>query len=221
MEKEPFSLKDKMFLFKKTLRNHLPKSVLSLYFIFYPIVGNILFGKPSRKIKLVGITGTDGKSSTVIFTANLLRDAGYKVGYFSSVSYSEGFEDKPNTFKMTMPGRFFLQRFLRTLVNNNCDIGVIEVTSEGIKQKRNLCIDFDIVLITNLKPEHTESHGGFENYKLTKATLFKNLHKTYKKGLPKTIIVNADDPIAKEFSRYKSEKIISFGFSKNSSKLFN
>lgn len=211
MKTEQLSRKEQFFLLKKKLRNHIPKPLLSLYFSFYPVLGHFIFGRPSKKIKLVGITGTDGKSSTVVFTAKLLREAGYKVGYFSSVFYSEGNEDMINSFKMTMPGRLFLQKFLKKLVDNSCDVAIIEVTSEGIKQKRNLCIDFDVVLVTNIKPEHIESHGSFENYKNTKAKLFKNITKGISKGIPKTIIVNNDDEIAKTFASFSSDKIISFG----------
>jgi UDP-N-acetylmuramoyl-L-alanyl-D-glutamate--2,6-diaminopimelate ligase len=110
-----------------------------------------------------------------------------------------------------MPGRFFLQRFLKRLVDNKCDFGVIEVTSEGIKQKRNLFIDFDISLITNLKPEHIESHGGFENYKLAKSALFTNLDKSYSKNIAKTIIVNNDDNEARSFLQFNAKQKITFG----------
>jgi len=174
-------------------------------------MGNLIFGQPSRKIKLIAITGTDGKSSSVIFTARILKEAGHKVGFFSSILYSDGIQEYPNTFKMTMPGRLFLHKFLKRLVDNKCDFGVIEVTSEGIKQKRHLFIDFDIALVTNIKPEHIESHGGFENYKQAKSTIFMNLARSYRKNVPKTIIVNNDDSEAKTFSSFDAEQKVSFG----------
>jgi UDP-N-acetylmuramoyl-L-alanyl-D-glutamate--2,6-diaminopimelate ligase len=102
------SYKHLFFLLKKKIRTYTPQPLLTVYLAAYPFIGNYVYGKPSRKMRIIGITGTDGKSSTVIFAAKLLRAAGYKVGYFSSVSYSEGDEDKVNGFKMTMPGRFFL-----------------------------------------------------------------------------------------------------------------
>jgi len=205
------NFKERWFVTKKKLRNRLPEGPLSLYFALYPFVGNLIFGRPSRKIKLIAVTGTDGKSSSVIFTVRILKEAGYKVGFFSSVSYSEGNQESPNPFKMTMPGRLFLQRFLKKLVDNKCDFGVIEVTSEGIKQKRHLFIDFDIVLVTNIKPEHIESHGGFENYKQAKSVIFRNLNRSYRKNIPKTIIVNNDDAEAKTFLSFDAEQKLSFG----------
>ncbi len=189
----------------------LPRPLLNLYFSFYPFVGSVIWARPSRNLNIVGITGTDGKSSTVIFTARILREAGYKAGFFSSVAYSDGDTEQPNTFKMTMPGRFFMQRFLKNLVEHQCNFGVIEVTSEGIKQKRHLFIDFDTVAITNLKPEHIESHGGFNRYKEAKATIFKDLMKNFRKKFPKTIVVNADDDESKEFLNFDADQKITFG----------
>ncbi|MSR71600.1 MAG: UDP-N-acetylmuramyl-tripeptide synthetase [Candidatus Taylorbacteria bacterium] len=199
------------FVVKRRLRKILPTAFLNLYFSSYPFIGNLFFGQPSRKIKLIAITGTDGKSSSVIFTARILKEAGYKVGFFSSISYSDGNQEHPNNFKMTMPGRLFLQKFLKRLVDNKCDFGVIEVTSEGIKQRRHLFIDFDIALITNIKPEHIESHGNFENYKQAKSTIFRNLAKSYRKNIPKTIIVNNDDSEAKTFLSFDAEQKVAFG----------
>lgn len=205
------NLQEWWFVTKKRLRKVLPLGILNLYFCFYPFVGNLIFGRPSRKIKLIAITGTDGKSSSVIFTARILKEAGYKVGFFSSVSYSDGDQEHANNLKMTMPGRLFLQKFLKRLVENKCDFGIIEVTSEGIKQKRHLFIDFDIALVTNMKPEHMESHGSFENYRQAKSTIFRNLGKSYRKNIPKSIIVNNDDREAKTFSSFDAEQKIAFG----------
>lgn len=210
------NFKERWFVIKKNIRKNLPLSFLNLYFSSYPFIGNLIFGKPSRKIKLIAITGTDGKSSSVIFTARILKEAGYKVGFFSSVSYSDGGEEYPNILKMTMPGRFFLQKFIKKLVNNKCDFGVIEVTSEGIKQKRHLFINFDIVLVTNINPEHIESHGGFPNYKYAKSIIFKNLNKSYHKNIPKTIIVNNDDKEGKKFLLFDAENKLTFGIKKES-----
>lgn len=210
MGEHPQNFKELFFLFKKFVKKILPPRVLWWYFSLYPTIGNFVFKKPSRKIKLIGITGTDGKSSTVIFMARILKEAGYKVGFSSSVFFSDGDKEYSNNEKMTMPGRFFMQKFLYQLVKNKCDWGVIEVTSEGIKQKRHLFIDFDVALVTNIKPEHIESHGGFDNYKNAKATIFKTIHRSFRKNIPKTIIVNIDDDEAKNFLSFSAEKKLTF-----------
>lgn len=212
MTEYPKTYAETIFFVKKALRKVLPRKLLNVYFSFYPLVGNVIYGRPSRKLKIIGVTGTDGKSSTVIFIARILRNAGHKVGFFSSALYSDGSGEKLNIFKMTMPGRFFMQKFLARLVKNQCDFAVLEVTSEGIKQKRHLFIDFDVAVCTNIKPEHIESHGGFANYKLAKAGLFKHLSSGFRKAVAKTIVVNNDDAEAKSFLAYEADKKITFGF---------
>jgi len=211
MDIHPKTYGELIFYSKKILKRILPSNFLGLYFSFFPFVGNIIFRHPSHRIKIIGVTGTDGKSSTVIFIARILKNAGYKVGFFSSVLFSDGHEEKKNLFKMTMPGRFFMQKFLADLVKNKCDFAVLEVTSEGIKQKRHLFIDFDVAVCTNIKPEHIESHGGFAQYKQAKSRLFENLKHDFRKGVKKTIVVNGNDVEAKTFLTYDSDQKMTFG----------
>ena len=104
---------------------------------------------------------------------------------------------------MTMPGRFKLQKFLYEAKKAGCEFVVLEVTSEGIKQKRHLGISFDCAVFTNLHKEHIESHGSFENYRKAKEELFsatKNIH-----------VLNADDPNVEYFSRYPVKRKMFFG----------
>jgi UDP-N-acetylmuramyl-tripeptide synthetase len=204
-------MKGLIYKTKQISKRLLPTLVKNAYYAAFPLVGSLVYGFASRKIKIIGVTGTDGKSSTVIFLSHILKKAGYKVGHFSSVSYSEGEEEKVNGFKMTMPGRFFLQRFIKKLVDNKCDFAVIEVTSEGIKQKRHKFINFDAAVITNLNPEHIESHGGFDNYKSAKKELFKGIAPSYKKGIPKTLIINGDYENIRDFAECEADKIVKFG----------
>ena len=193
-----------VFRLKKSIRSILPKPLFEAYLWMYPAIGNLIYGRPSSKLRVIGVTGTDGKSSTVLLTARLLQAAGHKVGFFSSIAYHDGLVEQPNTFKMTMPGRLFLQRFLRTLVDNDCDIAILEVTSEGIKQKRHAFIQFDTVLCTNITPEHIEAHGGFAAYLKAKQELFRRY--------PKTIIVNADDPNAAALATFAAGQKMTYGF---------
>lgn len=196
---------------KKEIKQKLPPAILDCYFQLFPFIGHIIFNYPSRRLKVIGITGTDGKSSTVIFLARILKKAGWKVGFSSSVFINDGNREYFNNKKMTMPGRFFMQKFINRLVKNKCSCAIIEVTSEGIKQKRHLYIDFDVAIITNIKPEHIESHGGFENYKNTKASFFRSLSASFPKNIPKTIIANNNDLEAKSFLKFPARQKISFG----------
>lgn len=137
----------------------------------FPIVGALRFGILGRKLTVIGITGTDGKSSSVILSAAMLRSAGHKVAHFSSVSYHDGDSEYPNDMKMTTPGHMQLHKFLNRALRNGCSHAVIEVTSQGILQHRHRLIGFSLVGITNITPEHIEAHNGFEQYKTTKISL--------------------------------------------------
>lgn len=212
----PSNLNEWLYCIKKWLKKILPQQILKIYYLLFPFIGCILFAFPSHKIRIIGVTGTDGKSSVVIFISRILREAGYRVGFSSSIFFGDGEKEYLNEKKVTMPGRFFIQQFLKRLVKNKCQYAVIEVTSEGIKQQRHRCIDFDCLIITNITKEHIESHGGFENYKKAKAEIFQNLKFTFSKGVPKTIIVNADCPESIKFLQYPANRKLKFGIRERS-----
>ncbi len=159
---------------------------------------------PSRHLRVVGVTGTTGKTSVVVMAAHALRANGLRVGYTSTALFSDGKQDWLNDKKMTMVGRFFTQKMLRAMVKNGCDVALIETTSEGAVQFRHRFIHYDAMVITGLYPEHIESHGGFDNYKKAKQALFAHLQQCRQKylhGTPvsKTAILNCDDRYAHEF----------------------
>ena len=145
--------------------------------VFWPVLGVILYRNPSRKIKIIGVTGTNGKTTVVHLATHILESAGFNVASLSSLRFKIGHAEWKNILKMTMPGRLKMQKFLRQAVNARCDYLVMEVTSEGIKQNRHRFINFDTVVFTNLTPEHIESHGSFEKYKENKGKLFALPHR--------------------------------------------
>lgn len=159
--------------------------------------GALFYGFPSKKIKVIGVTGTNGKSTVVYLLAQMLKNAGYKVALSSSIEFWVGDKIWPNEFKMTMPGRFFLQNFLKQAFVAGCDYAVVEVTSEGLLQNRHAFIDFDVVVLTNISPEHIERHGGYENYKRAKGKLFEALGTSIKNN--KNIVINIADKEAGYF----------------------
>lgn len=153
----------------------MPKFACAIYYQFWPFLGALIYRFPSREIKVIGITGTKGKTTVTHLTCDILEEAGYKVGSISSLRFKVVDKEWKNELKMTMPGRMIIQKILRQSVDAGCDYFVMEVTSEGIKQNRHKLIDFDVAVFTNLTPEHIESHGGFKNYKEAKGELFKKL----------------------------------------------
>lgn len=137
----------------------------------FPFLGFLRYGDLGKRLVLVGITGTDGKSSSVILLAAMLRAGGHKVAHFSSVSFHNGDEEFPNDMKMTTPGYMQLHRFLADAVRRGCTHAVLEITSQGILQHRHRGLSFSLAGITNITPEHIEAHGGFEKYRDAKLSL--------------------------------------------------
>src|SRR3990167_11451583 len=192
--------------FKRILRKFTPYFLLSAYHWLWAFLSALVYGFPSGKLIVIGVTGTSGKSTTVDFICRILEEAGHKVASTSSIRFKVGKKEWKNKMKMTMPGRFVIQKVLRQAVNAGCKYAVVEVTSEGIKQFSHKFINFDTVVFLNLTPEHIESHGGFKNYRDAKLELFKatkNVH-----------IINTDDENAKYFFDVRAKKIITFGLQK-------
>jgi len=191
---------------KETLKKFIPPFLLGFYHLSLAFLGAVLYRFPSRKLKVIGITGTNGKSTVVILTTKILEEANYKVASLSSIKFKIGDQEWPNTLKMTMPGRFKLQKFLRQAVGSDCQYAVLEVTSEGIKQYRHRFIDFDVAAFTNLAPEHIEAHKGFENYKKAKGKLFQAT-----KGIH---IINLNDENTEYFLQFPANKKYTYGLDK-------
>ncbi len=145
-------------------------------------------GFPAKKLVIIGITGTKGKTTTTIFTGRLANLCGVKTGYISSALINTGdFEleeevdrsmrvrsgEIPNQTKMTTLDPFELQSSLKEMVENGCRVVVLELSSQGLEQNRHWGLGgFNIAAFLNLHPEHIEAHGGFERYKKAKSVLF-------------------------------------------------
>ncbi len=153
------------------------QKIKNIFHGVFPIVGMFRYGKVGNNIKVIGVTGTDGKSSSVLLTAAMLRAEGHKVAHFSSISFHDGDTERLNQSKMTTPGHMELQKFLSQAIKNGCTFAVLEITSQGILQHRHCHIGFSLVGITNITPEHIEAHGGFEKYRNTKLSLINSLKK--------------------------------------------
>lgn len=172
-------------------------SLQPIYHYFFALAGALIYRFPSRQIKVVGITGTKGKTTTAELVNAILEEAGHKTALLGTLRFKIGEKNTPNLFKMTMPGRFFVQKFLREAVKAKCDWAILEMTSEGAKQFRHKFIDLDSLIFLNIAPEHIESHGSFEKYLEAKFSIAKALESSTKR--PRTIIANIDDKYGKKF----------------------
>ncbi|MFH1656781.1 MAG: UDP-N-acetylmuramoyl-L-alanyl-D-glutamate--2,6-diaminopimelate ligase [Candidatus Nealsonbacteria bacterium] len=183
---------------KEIFKKIIPDFLLAFYHYLLALLGAFLYGFPSKDIKVIGITGTSGKTTAVNLTTAILEQAGYKVACLSSIRFKIGDKELENKLKMTMPGRFKIHKFLKQAKKEKCQYAVLEITSEGIKQYRHKFIDFTAVVFTNLSPEHIEAHKGFENYRKAKLKLFKNTKNIH--------IVNLDDKNAEYFLDYRAKE---------------
>lgn len=204
-------------LIKKIIPKKLFEKLQPIYHWILAKISALVYNYPSNKMIVIGVTGTTGKSSSCYFIAQILEKAGFKVGMSTTTLFKINKKEWLNNKKMTMLGRFGLQKLLKQMVKNKCEVAIIETSSEGIKQFRHLGINYDILVFTNLYPEHIESHGSFENYKTTKGKLFKYLSKCKKKKLEikKTIIANLDDEHAEYFLNFWADKKITYGINSN------
>ncbi|MEX2144922.1 MAG: UDP-N-acetylmuramoyl-L-alanyl-D-glutamate--2,6-diaminopimelate ligase [Candidatus Spechtbacterales bacterium] len=196
---------------KELIKKFIPPSVLEAYHSAWPALGAFLYGHPSKEIKVIGITGTNGKTSVAHLCSYLLENAGYKTASISSLRFKIGNEEWPNKLKMTMPGRMKLHLFLRKAADAGCQFAVIEVTSEGVRQNRHKFIEFDTAVFTNLTPEHIESHGSFENYKNAKGKFFSLRHRAS--------VVNLDDENANYFLQFPAIEKIGYTLNPGSASL--
>lgn len=196
----------------RTIEKYTPKKVYKffqpLYHLLLAHLGTAIYRKPSRHLYVIGVTGTKGKSSTTEFINSVLEAAGKKTAVLSTIRFKIGDTTSPNKYKMTMPGRFFTQKFLRKAVTAGCEYAVIEMTSEAARFYRHIGIELDALVFTNLSPEHIESHGSFAKYKEAKLRLVKHLAKSKKPA--RVSIANIDNPHGYSFLIHTVDKNIGY-----------
>jgi UDP-N-acetylmuramoyl-L-alanyl-D-glutamate--2,6-diaminopimelate ligase len=176
-------------IIKKIIPQPIFKFFQPVYHWILSFLGAFFYGFPSKKLIVIGVTGTKGKTTTCNLIAQILNSSGLKTGMATTVNFMIGEKEWINASKQTMLGRFQLQKLLRKMVKSNCRYAVIETSSEGILQYRHRFIDYKIAVFTNLSPEHIERHGSFENYRQAKLKLFEQVAKK-----PNSIgVYNLDD----------------------------
>ena len=188
---------------KKIIPKRLFLRLQPAYHFLLAFVAALIYRFPSRHIKIVIITGTKGKTSTTEIVNAILEEAGYRTASASTLRFKVGDKEERNLYKMTIPGRFFVQKFLRNAVSEHCDWAVLEMTSEGARQFRHRFISFNALIFTNLSPEHIESHGSFEKYVDAKLSIARALATSSKR--PRIIVANADDALAEKFLAVESD----------------
>lgn len=181
----------------------------NLYHKIVAIILNVLFLFPGRKIKVIGVTGTDGKTTTVSLIYNILKDSGHPTSMLTSIGAVVGKKTYETGFHVTTPSALTLQKLLREAVKAKSEYFVLEVTSHALDQYRTLGIKFEIGVLTNVTSEHLDYHKTFDNYLKTKEKLLK---------AAKIAITNIDDASYTLLSESKNLKSpsnwVTYGFTK-------
>ncbi len=167
------------------------------------ILANIKYKNPSKDLRVIGITGTDGKTSTVHFTAQILENLGLKVAMSSTEEIWIAGVHNVNKTKRTTLSPFIIQNFLNEAKKKKCDVVIIEVSSHSITQGRIFGIEFDGAVVTNISQEHGNYHKDLEEYARVKSKLFQVVNSSPKKN--KVLILNKEMEFYDMFSRISPE----------------
>lgn len=167
------------------------------------VLADEFFGHPSGKLKVIGVTGTNGKTSITYLIRSILQEAHFSCGIIGTINYS--FKEKILPAQNTTPGPLDLQMFLKQMVDAGCAYCIMEVSSHSLDQQRTAGIDFKAALFTNLTHDHLDYHLNLENYFSAKAKLFRGLNKDA------FSIINADSPYAGRLAALGRGKLITYG----------
>jgi UDP-N-acetylmuramoyl-L-alanyl-D-glutamate--2,6-diaminopimelate ligase len=174
-----------------------PQSVKNICHLFQAMLADFWYGFPSRKIKVIGVTGTNGKTTTVQMITKILEEAGFKVAMNSTINFKIGEKEWINKTKFTTLSPFKIQKFIKDSVFEGCDYLVLETSSHSLDQYRVWGINYDVAVITNITREHLDYHKTMEEYRKAKRKLFKNVN---------TAIVNLDMENPQDFWNFGAKE---------------
>lgn len=198
---------------KTIIKKIIGENILLSYHYINALAAAVWYGFPSRKMTIVGITGTKGKTSSSEFVWSVLQAGGCKTGLIGTAHVLIGSTEIPNMIHMTMPSPWITQKLLKKMLLENCTHVVLEVSSEGLKQYRHIGINYDISIFTNISPEHLPSHNNsFEAYKKAKRRLFEYMSKSGRKlFFPKKVsIINADSSEASFYTSVDADDLVTY-----------
>jgi len=200
---------------KRVIRTVVPAPILSralsVYHLSLAFLGAVYYGYPSRNLIVIGVTGTKGKTSTTELVNAIFEETGSMTALNNSIRTKIGSASNSNAVGRSMPGRFFLQKFLYDAVKAGCIAAIIEMTSEGARQHRHRFIDLNALIFTNLAPEHLESHGSYEAYADAKFEIGRGLVRSHKR--PRIVVANADDAQSTRYLTLPVEHALPFSLS--------
>lgn len=149
------------------------RKLKNFFHLFEAVVANLIYGLPAKKLKIIGVTGTDGKTTTTHLIYHILKTANKKVSMISTIYAKIGKKEYDTGLHTTTPSSFLIQKLLKEATENKDDFFVLEVTSHGLDQNRIWGINFYVAVLTNITHEHLDYHGSYQNYLNCKYKIFK------------------------------------------------
>ncbi len=195
-------------LVKKLVPTSLFKAIEPFGHLVEAVIAQIVTGFPAKNLVVIGVTGTDGKTTTSTIITQMLRNSGYKVAMLTTISFDlgDGKGERPNPTRLTTTGALTLAKLLKRVKNAGAEYLVLETTSHALAQYRVWGVPYSIAVMTNIGHEHLDYHGTFERYRDAKKRLFELTNKN-KKGL-RIGIINAEDPSAELFAAAIAKPIL-------------
>jgi len=184
------------------MKKLIPQSIKNIYHLFQAILANLWFGFPTRKLKVIGITGTDGKTTTAQMVVRILEEAGKRVAMASTINFRINGQEEKNLSHFTTLSSFAVQRFAKKAVEAGCEYLVLETSSHSLDQYRVWGINYKTAVITNVTREHLDYHKTMEGYRQAKVKLFRKVQ---------VAVVNLDMIEPEEYLDCTAENV--FGYS--------
>jgi UDP-N-acetylmuramoyl-L-alanyl-D-glutamate--2,6-diaminopimelate ligase len=192
---------------KQTMKRFIPKSLfrrlINVFHLLEPILANLRYGFPARSMRMVGVTGTNGKTTTCNLIGSILEAAGHTVGINSTAVLQVAGKRWDNDLSLTTANPFQLQKLLSDMKKAGCDWVVMEVASHALVQHRVWGMRFEATVFTNLTRDHLDYHGTMEEYARAKGLLFANV--------PKVAALNRDDDWYEFFAKFPVHQQLSYG----------
>ncbi|MGC9046532.1 MAG: Mur ligase family protein [Minisyncoccia bacterium] len=201
------------------IKKYIPLTIINFYHLILACFGAIIYNFPSKKMIIIGVTGSRGKTTIANMLWYIFKESGYRPGLVTTANIKINDKEYLNRFHMTMPGRLQLQKLLKQMLVNNCNVAIIETSSEGLEKYRHKFIYYDALILASLYPEYLETHHwSYERLKKKVLYLFKNFYKYHKKIFNKKIIILNNDIESKDqmlFANVKSDIKYTFGLNQN------
>ena len=200
--------------FRRLIPSPVFKFFQPVYHFLLSVSGRVVFGRLGERMFTIGVTGTKGKTTTIALINAILEKAGEETALLSSMYRKVGENADKKKSPNTMPGRWYIPKFLKEAAAKGSKYAILEVTSQGVEQFRHKFINWDMAVFLNIHPEHIEAHGSFKKYRKAKIKFFESLRASKKN--PKYFLINGDDKNSMYFKEAamrtskKNRKIIIF-----------